>query len=227
MSYKSPPDFFKLLITDAMLQQVVDQTILFAQQHIESQELPPRSRVHQWNSAPHTISELRKFLALLTAMGIVSYPRVEDAWVMTWPIASSSFSGIMSRDRFSLVMRFLHLNDSTRYIPTGQPGHDPLYKIRPFLMLLLENCKTAYTLRWEISVDKSMIAFKGRLSFIQYLPNKTAPTTLTQLHRSRILSQGYSSRIAKWSVWAKVEDESLRPHRLGVRINLQLVAVNW
>ena len=79
MSNKSPLDFFKLLITDAMLQQVVDQTILFAQQHIEGQELPPRSRVHQWNSAPHTISELRKFLALLIAMGIVSYPKVEDA----------------------------------------------------------------------------------------------------------------------------------------------------
>ena len=31
-----------------------------------------------------------------------------------WPFASSSFSGIMSRDHFSLVMRFLHLNDSTR-----------------------------------------------------------------------------------------------------------------
>ena len=79
MSKKSPLDFFKLLITDAMLQEVVDQTILFAQQHIESQELPPRFRVHQQNSAPHTISELRKFLALLIAMGMVSYPRVEDA----------------------------------------------------------------------------------------------------------------------------------------------------
>ena len=172
MSNKSPLDFFKLLITDAMLQQVVDQTILFAQQHIESQELPPRSRVHQWNSAPHTISELRKFLALLIAMGIVSYPKVEDAWMTTWPFASSSFSGIMSRDRFSLVMRFLHINDSTQYIPKGQPGYDPLYKIRPFLTPLLENCKTAYTLGREISVDESMIAFKGRLSFIQYLPNK-------------------------------------------------------
>ena len=172
MSNKSPLDFFKLLITDAMLQQVVDQTILFAQQHIESQELPLRSRVHQWNSAPHTISELRKFLALLIAMGIVSYPKVEDAWMTTWPFASSSFSGIMSRDHFSLVMRFLHLNDSTQYIPKGQPGYDPLYKIRPFLTPLLENCKTAYTLGREISVDESMIAFKGRLSFIQYLPNK-------------------------------------------------------
>ena len=35
MSNKSQLDFFKLLITDAMLQQVVEQTILFAQQHIE------------------------------------------------------------------------------------------------------------------------------------------------------------------------------------------------
>ena len=62
MSNKSPLDFFKFLIPVAMLQQVVDHTILFAQQHIKSQQLPPRSRIHQWNSAPHTISELRQFL---------------------------------------------------------------------------------------------------------------------------------------------------------------------
>ena len=55
-------------------------------------------------------------------------------------------SSILKRDRFSLILRFLHLNDSTKYIPKGQPGHDPLYKLRPFMDPLLNNFMAAYNL---------------------------------------------------------------------------------
>ena len=70
----------------------------------------------------------------------------------------------------SIDFRGLHILHY-RYIPKGQPGYDPLYKIRPFLTPLLHHFKEAYTLGREVSVDESMIAFKGRISFIQYLPN--------------------------------------------------------
>ena len=58
------------------------------------------------------------------------------------------------------------------YIPKGQPGHDALFKIRPFFEPLIANFQAAYTPNREMSVDEAMIGFKGRLSFIQYLPNK-------------------------------------------------------
>ena len=64
------------------------------------------------------------------------------------------------------------MNDSTQYRRKGEPGHDPLYKMRPFIEPLFENFRSCYTLSKEISVDESMIAFKGRLSFIQYMPKK-------------------------------------------------------
>ena len=78
----------------------------------------------------------------------------------------------MKRDRFSLILQFLHLNDSANYIAKGQPGHDPLYKLRPFMDPLLDNFKAAYNLGREIAIDESMIGFKGRLHFIQYMPKK-------------------------------------------------------
>ena len=37
---------------------------------------------------------------------------------------------------------------------------------------LLENFKAAYNLGREIAIDESMIGFKGRLLFIQYIPKK-------------------------------------------------------
>ncbi len=78
----------------------------------------------------------------------------------------------MKRDRFSLVLKFLHLNDNSHYIPKGQPGHDLLHKIRPFLNKILDNFQSCFQLGREVSVDESMIGFKGRLGFVQYMPKK-------------------------------------------------------
>ena len=172
MTGKTPLDFWELLVTREILEGIVEQTNLYAQQFLDTHTLGPRSRVHQWLRSSFNVLQLMKFLALTLVMGLVSYPRLEDYWTTSWPFASSTFSRIMSRDRFSLVMRFLHLNDSTRYIRKGEPGHDPIFKLRPLIDPLLRRFKETYRAGRELSVDESMIGFKGRLSFIQYLPKK-------------------------------------------------------
>ena len=167
MTDKSPIDFFQLLIPDDLLQVVVDETNRFAQQYINATELSRFSRVRLWEKTAHTLAEKKCFLPVIT-MGFVVLPQIEDAWSTKWPFAMTTFSSIMKRDRFSLILRFLHLNNSAKYIAKGQPGHDPLYKLRPFMDPLLENFKAAYNLGREIAIDESMIGFKGRLHFIQY-----------------------------------------------------------
>ena len=64
MANKNPIDFFQLFVTDAMLEVVVEQTNLFAQQFIDSHDLTRRSRVQQWGRSPHDLVELKKFLAM-------------------------------------------------------------------------------------------------------------------------------------------------------------------
>lgn len=77
----------------------------------------------------------------------------------------------MSSRRFELILRF-HLNNSQTQPQRGEPGFDKLYKLRPLLDLLLPSFKDKYTPKQFLSVDESMISFKGRLSFLQYLPKK-------------------------------------------------------
>ena len=79
---------------------------------------------------------------------------------------------IMKRDRFTLILRFIHLNDNSHYKKKGEVGHDPLFNICPLLEPLLTQFQSSYTLSKEVSVDETMIAFKARLSFIQYMPKK-------------------------------------------------------
>ena len=46
------------------------------------------------------------------------------------------------------------------------------YKVRPFLNLLLNKYRNAYTPSQNLSIDESMISLKGRLSLLQFLPKK-------------------------------------------------------
>ena len=104
---------------------------------------------------------------------------------------------IMKRNRFSLVLRFLHLNDSTQYMRKGEPGHDPLFKLRPFIEPLFERFQTSYTLSREICVDESIIGYKGRLSFIQYMPKK--PTKWGM--KAYILADSQTGYLQNWYLY--------------------------
>ena len=79
----------------------------------------------------------------------------------------------MARDRYELISPFLHFSDNTLERPVrGQPNYDPLWKIRD----LLNTCEPRYTEVYgptrELSIDESIIKFKGRLHMKQYLPSK-------------------------------------------------------
>ena len=94
-------------------------------------------------------------------------------------------------------MKFLHLSDNSQYIPRGQPGHDPLYKIRPLLSPLLANFKAAYTLHRELSIDEAMVGFKGRLCFIQYLPQKPTKWGI----KAYVLADSATGYVYSWRLY--------------------------
>ena len=78
----------------------------------------------------------------------------------------------MSSRRFELLLKFLHLNDSRKQPARGQPGYDKLYKVRPLLDKVVRNFQSCYSPTENLSIDESMVGFKGRLAFLQYMPKK-------------------------------------------------------
>ena len=113
---------------------------------------------------------------------------------------------VMKRDRFSLLMKFLHLNDSSLYKKKGEPGHDPLYKLRPFLTPLIANFQQSYTLHREVSVDESMIGFKGRLGFIQYMPKKPQKWGM----KAFVLSDSHNGYMYNWHLYTGTKNVCTR-----------------
>ena len=62
--------------------------------------------------------------------------------------------------------------DSTRELQRGDANYNRLFKVCAILLRVHENIQAAYEPSKNLSVDEGMIAFKGRLSFRQYMPAK-------------------------------------------------------
>ena len=73
-------DFFKLYINEDIIDHIVTQTNLYAQQYIEREQnnLRPHSVVKQWK--PTDRQEMIAFLAMLIMMGIIHKPRINMYW---------------------------------------------------------------------------------------------------------------------------------------------------
>ena len=138
---------------------------------------------------------------------------------MSWPFANENFSSVMSSRRFELILKFIHLNDSESQPSRGEPAYDKLYKVRPFLDILLENFQTNYQPHQQLSVDESMITYKGRLSFIQYMPKKPHKWGL----KAWVLADSTNGYCWDWKLYTGREGNTTE-HGLAHRVVMDLVS---
>lgn len=97
-----------LFLTNEFFDLLVEQTNLYAAQYKrENPNLPPNSRANSWEETNR--NEMKKFLALVLLMGIVRKPEVLDYWSTNPLLKGSIFNSVMPRNRFQLILQFLHL----------------------------------------------------------------------------------------------------------------------
>ena len=100
-------------------------------------------------------------------MGIVNLPNIRDFWSMEPIIQHRWFGSIMCHDRFKQILCYFHCADQSGYIPRGEEGYDPLYKVRPIIDILSERFESLYKPNGELSIDESMIGTNCRVPFLQ------------------------------------------------------------
>ncbi|XP_068113414.1 piggyBac transposable element-derived protein 4-like [Hyperolius riggenbachi] len=166
----SPMDFFQLIISDELLGMIVEQTNLYAQQHIAAHPGSSYAKPGHWK--PTTIPEFRTFLGLFLNMGITIKHHYKDYWSKVSIHHMGIFSCTMSRTRFLTILRFLHFNDNAQCESSTSPNFDRLYKIRPLINYFSQKFPELYTPKKDISIEESLIHFTGRLAIKQYIPSK-------------------------------------------------------
>ena len=73
--------------------------------------------------------------------------------------------------RYEKLCQYLHVSDRTNE-PNHQGNYNKLYKIQPVLTMTQNSFNECYKPGKHQAIDEAMIAFKGHLSYIQYLPAK-------------------------------------------------------
>ena len=108
------------------------------------------------------------------------------------------------------------LTDNSHYIPYGHPNHDRIYKIRPLITHLLARFKSSYTPSQNCSIDESIISFKGRLAFIQYMPLKPHKWGV----KAWVLADSVSGYIWNWKLYTGKEESNGIPVTAKVVLEL-------
>ena len=159
---KTPFQIFCQFFTEYLLQDIITQTNLYADQCRET------NNKMDWH--PITIPELKAWLGLLLAMGIVEKKgRIADYWTKHWLIQTPGFSSTMSSSRFLSILRYLHfVNNRDANIDKNKK----MWKVQPVITYLIRRFQRLYHPRRQIAIDETMIKFKGRLKIKQYIQNK-------------------------------------------------------
>ena len=139
-----------------MTWSLVTETNRYAQQTLCSKQLSPKSRFHRWVDV--TGSEMWAFLGLIVSMGLIVIDYLEDYWSTDCMYKLPFYSAVMKKERFCLILSFLHLFNNEDQVPRGQPGHDPIFKIRRSVDRLRKNFKNVFGPGDKVAVDEAMVA---------------------------------------------------------------------
>jgi hypothetical protein len=168
-----PFEVFSHIITPDVYELLVEQTNLFADQFLEDHPrdtLGDYAIMKNWKAVD--LQEMRAFVGILYYFGLVKMPSYKSYWTREPVMELKGFRTIMPRWRWEQIWKSLHLNNKRLEPKPGSANFNQLYKVQPLMELLLNNWQENYYPGQEVSVDESIIAFKGRVKMKVYMPQK-------------------------------------------------------
>lgn len=159
-------DYFEAYFGPDVMQLIVSETNKYYAYMMEHADYTPQSRVHRWSDT--NADEMYVFFALLLLMPHCKKHVVTDYWKADPMIPTPIFTRFMQRDRFLLLLRFLHFADNSN----DRGGDDRLWKVRDVMQMVIDGFKKYFYPFQKVVIDESLVLFKGRLVFKQYIPSK-------------------------------------------------------
>ena len=149
-------DYLQLLWPESLTSLITLETNRYAQQKMRP------------NWVDVTVDETWTFLGILILMGIHRLPRINNYWSKDSLLGVSPIQEAMRLKRFWAIWSNLHLVDNEKVDRSGGPYR----KVKPVLDVLSETFLKQYSPSQELSVDESMIKYKGRCKGKVRMPKK-------------------------------------------------------
>ena len=190
-----PVDYFKLFFPDSVFTLMKEQSNTYIGQVKATGNCSRYARVGNMKEIEG--GEMEAFVALQIAMGLCSKPALSDYWSQYW-LTKVSFGDVMARNRYENISYALHFNNNEQRIPFGQEGYDALFKVRKLLQITDPLYLQAFCPSKELSLDETMIKFKGRIYFRQFNPAKPTRFGIKQFALCEAKS-GYALRFLTYT----------------------------
>ena len=159
------------------------------------------------------------FIGISIAMGMLHLPRLKDYWSTNTILSTPWFPSVMSRDRFLVILRYLHLVDSSQQRKKGEEGYDPLFKLRPLIDHLNAVYPEYYKPSRQLSIDEMMIGTRCRVAFLQYIPKK--PTRFGI--KVWVNSEAKTGYVLCFQVYTGANQKTTKEKGLGHRVVMDLM----
>ncbi|XP_043473691.1 piggyBac transposable element-derived protein 4-like [Leptopilina heterotoma] len=155
-----PIDYFQWFFDIPLLQLIVTESNRYQIQNPE----PYHAKMKAWE--PLTVEELRKFLALSILMGHARKGNLKDYWSTDPLLSTPIFREVMTRNRYLQILKYIHFQDNEEITD------HPLKKVEPIIDYLQDKFSNTIIPGKNLCIDESLLLWKGRLKFKQYLPLK-------------------------------------------------------
>lgn len=160
--------YYRLFLTDQMLDLLVRETNRYAEQRqimaIIEEQNKPHSMLVQWKDV--TRQEILTFIGIILWMGLDTKPSIRDYWSKN-ALYANNLSKIMPRSRFESILTFIHVADNEE-----AQQNDRLHKVQGLINLLVQEFQSLIVPDKAVCIDETMVPFRGRIKFRQYIPNK-------------------------------------------------------
>ena len=99
-------------------------------------------------------------------MGVNVLPDTALYWSKSILYENKLVPMTMDRDRFQLLLRMFHFADSSL------PHLGRFFKLKPLFDRIVQRFQDVYKPGKEVVIDETMVPFRGRIFFRQYIPGK-------------------------------------------------------
>ena len=146
--------YFKLLVTDQLLNCFVQRSNEYAHSIINSSHpLPRNSILNSWKDI--TLVKINKLFGLIFHMDLLALSSDRSYWSTDLMYKNELFKYVMCKYRFLAIMCFLHFGEESTY------KSEQLSKIR-FLLNHLNNTVPEIVIPHQnLSIDESMMLWRG------------------------------------------------------------------
>ncbi|CAF1534693.1 unnamed protein product [Adineta ricciae] len=155
-----PLDYFEASIDETIANSIVAETNRYQSQN------PVGERLNMARWSDTSLSEMYSFLATMMLTGILPKNRIRDYWSTDRLSSTPIFMQIFTRNRFQDLLRFLYFSNNDLV------DADRLVKIKPIIMALKSKFSSSVNPGQNLCIDESLMLWKGRLAFKQYIPSK-------------------------------------------------------